>query len=147
MALFYGWGSTVLRLQSHYKDMFDSYSLVPKSSCYSTDQPWKDEKMSWPWSHLVVFNPLFTTRSLLHKHKHHFQTHQVMFSPSLCNVNDFDFMGKGCLKVVNVYLEFVIFMNISLNVEGGSKKDKLRRGCLKRRWRLQRNYASFAYFL
>ena len=29
---------------------------VPRSSWYSNDQNWKNERLSWPWKHLVVFN-------------------------------------------------------------------------------------------
>ena len=38
------------RLQSH------SHSL-PRSPWYLLDQPRKDEKLSWPWSHPVDLNP------------------------------------------------------------------------------------------
>ena len=55
---------------------FTFYHLVPRSSWYSFYQPWKDERLSQPWSHPVVLNtgPLdwessaLTTRPLL-KHE------------------------------------------------------------------------------
>ena len=48
---------------------------VPRSSWHSVDLSWKDERLSWPWSHPVVLSPgpldlestALTTRSLLHK--------------------------------------------------------------------------------
>ena len=55
MTPFYGWGSTISRLQSHYEETV--YHSVLRSTLYSTDQPWKDERLRWPWSHLVVLNP------------------------------------------------------------------------------------------
>ena len=68
MASFYGWGSTVSKLQS-VCDIF-----IFRSSWYSTDRLQKDERPSWPWSHSVVLNarPLdweystLTTSPLLH---------------------------------------------------------------------------------
>ena len=32
------------------------YNLVPRSSWYLIDQPWKDESLSWPRSHPVLLN-------------------------------------------------------------------------------------------
>ena len=32
------------------------YDLVPRSSWYSIDQPWKDERLSWPRNHPVLLN-------------------------------------------------------------------------------------------
>ena len=54
---------------------FTFYHLVSRSSRYSTDRPWKDERLFLPYSHPVVLNrgPLdwefstLTTRSLLHE--------------------------------------------------------------------------------
>ena len=56
------------------KRQFAFYYSVSRSSWYSTDRPRKDERLSWPWSHPVVFNPgpldressALTTRPLLH---------------------------------------------------------------------------------
>ena len=55
MAPFNGWGSTVSGLQSHYEETVYILPLVPRNSWYSFDQPWKDERLSRPWSHLVAF--------------------------------------------------------------------------------------------
>ena len=36
---------------------FTFYHSVPRSSWYSFNLPWKDERLSWPQSHPVVLNP------------------------------------------------------------------------------------------
>ena len=41
---------------------FTFYHSVPRSSWYSTDWPWKDKRLSWPWSQPSGFEPL--TRGL-----------------------------------------------------------------------------------
>ena len=59
MATFYGWGSAVSRLHSHYEETvsFLRFSFqISRSSWYSIDCPRKDEKLSWPCSHPVVSN-------------------------------------------------------------------------------------------
>ena len=51
---------------------FTYYHLFRRSSWYSTDRPWKDERLSWPWSRPValILEPLdwessaLTNRSL-----------------------------------------------------------------------------------
>ena len=35
---------------------FTFYHKVPRKSWYSSDWPWKDGRVSWPWSHSVVLN-------------------------------------------------------------------------------------------
>ena len=47
---FYGWVSTIWRLQN-YQFTFNHYFL--RSSWYSFNQPQKDERLSWPLSSLV----------------------------------------------------------------------------------------------
>ena len=72
MVPFYGWGSTVSRLLSHYKE---TVYFLPFSSLesHSIDRLRKNESLSWPWSHPVVLNPgsldcsALITRPLLHK--------------------------------------------------------------------------------
>ena len=74
MAPFYGWGSTVSRLQSHYEETVYFVPLSPREFlALSFDRLRKDESLNWPWSHPVVLNlrlldwessPL-TTRPLL----------------------------------------------------------------------------------
>ena len=49
MGPFYGWASTVSRLQSQHKETV--YFLPLSKSWYSFDWPWKDGRLSWPWSH------------------------------------------------------------------------------------------------
>ena len=36
---------------------FIFYQYVPRSSCYLFDPPQKDERLSRPWSHLMVLKP------------------------------------------------------------------------------------------
>ena len=36
---------------------FTFYHSVPRSSWYSFNRPWKDERLSWPQSHPLVLNP------------------------------------------------------------------------------------------
>ena len=36
--------------------LFTFYHSGPKGSWYSLIRPWKDEKLSWPWSHPLVLN-------------------------------------------------------------------------------------------
>ena len=58
MTPFYGWGSTVSRLQSHYEE---TVYFLPFSSQEILVLNWltseKDEKLSWPWSLPVVLKP------------------------------------------------------------------------------------------
>ena len=56
MAPFYGWGSAISRLQSHYKEADYFLQQVPRNSWYSFDQPWKDKRLGRLWSHPVVLN-------------------------------------------------------------------------------------------
>ena len=35
---------------------FTFYYSVPRSYRYSFNRPWKNERLSWPWSHPVVLN-------------------------------------------------------------------------------------------
>ena len=56
MAPFYGWGSTASRLQSHYKETVYFLPLSFQIFLVSFDQPRKDERLSRPWNHPVVFN-------------------------------------------------------------------------------------------
>ena len=56
MALFYGWRLTASRLQSHYEKAAYSLPLSSRNSWYSFDRPWKNERLSQPWSHPVVLN-------------------------------------------------------------------------------------------
>ena len=74
MATFYGWGWTTSRVQSHYEQTV--YFLPLSSQKFLVlDQPRKDERLSWHWSHPAVLNmgPLnwessaLTTRPLLYK--------------------------------------------------------------------------------
>ena len=66
---FYGCGSTVSRLQSHYEE---TVYFLPLSSWYSFDRPQKYERLSHFWHHPVVSNAdpqdwessALTTRSL-----------------------------------------------------------------------------------
>ena len=44
MAPFYVWSSTASRLQSYYNDAVYISPPVPRSSCYSFDQPQKVDK-------------------------------------------------------------------------------------------------------
>ena len=53
MAPFYGWGSTISRLESHY-EQFTLYHSDSRNSRYSFDRHRKDERLSQPWSHHVV---------------------------------------------------------------------------------------------
>ena len=46
MTLFYGWSSTDSWLKCHYEVAVYFLSQVPRSSWYSFDQPWKDERVS-----------------------------------------------------------------------------------------------------
>ena len=55
-ALFYGWGSTVSRLQSHFEETVYFLHSVPRILWYSFNRPGKDKRPSLPWSHRVVFN-------------------------------------------------------------------------------------------
>ena len=50
MTPFYKWGSTASGLQSHFKET-DHFLPISPQKFY---QPWKAEKLSWPWSHAVV---------------------------------------------------------------------------------------------
>ena len=56
MALFYGCGLTVSRLQSHSRRQITFYHSVLKISWYSFNQPRDDERLSQPWNHPVVLN-------------------------------------------------------------------------------------------
>ena len=57
--LFYGWGSTVSKVQSHYNETVSFLpfsSHVSRNSRYSIDRPRKEERLSSPWSRPVVSN-------------------------------------------------------------------------------------------
>ena len=69
-SLFYGWGLTFSRLQSHCEETVYFYHIVPRSSWYSFYWPWKGERLSWPWSHPVVLN-LGTLPRLWNQHLNH----------------------------------------------------------------------------
>ena len=45
----------------------DNLLLVPRTSWYSHNRPWKSKKLSWSWSHLAVLNsrPLDRVSSIL----------------------------------------------------------------------------------
>ena len=71
----FSWISAIPRLQSHYEETIYFLPSVARISWYSFNQPRKDERLSLPWSHLVVLNlgPLdwefstLTTKLLLSK--------------------------------------------------------------------------------
>lgn len=50
VAPFYRYGSTVPRLQIHFKETVTFYLLVPMTSWYSFGQPWNDKRLIQPWS-------------------------------------------------------------------------------------------------
>ena len=54
MAPFYGWGSTVSRLEPLRGGSLLFTTKLPEIS--GTHQPRKDERLSRPWSHPVVLN-------------------------------------------------------------------------------------------
>ena len=56
MALFYGWGSTALRLQSHFEEVVYFLPPSPRKSWFSFHQPQKDKRLCRPWSQPVVLN-------------------------------------------------------------------------------------------
>ena len=56
MAPFYGWGSTVSRLQSPFEEVVYFLPLLPRNSWYSLYRPRKDARLSRPRSHPVVLN-------------------------------------------------------------------------------------------
>ena len=56
MAPFHGWGSTGSRLEPLRGGSLLFTSKFPEISWYSFYRPQKDERLSWPWSHLVVLN-------------------------------------------------------------------------------------------
>ena len=56
MASVYGMGLTVARLQSTTRRQFTFYHQVLRISWYSYDRPRKGERLSRPWSYLMVLN-------------------------------------------------------------------------------------------
>ena len=75
-ALFYGWGSTALRLdRTTLRRQFTFYHSLPRNSWYSIYRPLKDKSLSRLWTQQVVLNTgnldwesnALTTRSLHHK--------------------------------------------------------------------------------
>ena len=64
-----------LKARATLRRQFTFYHKVPRNSCYPLYRPWKDERLSQPWSHSVVLNtgPLdwesstLSTRPLLHE--------------------------------------------------------------------------------
>ena len=75
MAPFFMDGFNCLKATATSRRQFTFYHIFPRNSWYSFYWPWKDERLSQPWSHPVVLNtgPLdwessaLTTRPLLHK--------------------------------------------------------------------------------
>ena len=73
--LFLWMGFNCLKARATSRRQFTFYHSVPRNSWYSFYQPWKDKRLSQPWSHPVVLNtgPLdwessaLTTRPLLHE--------------------------------------------------------------------------------
>ena len=73
MAPFYGRGSTVSMLKSLWEGSLLFTTKFPQIPRYSFYQPWKDERLSRPWSHPVALNTgpqdlessTLTTRPLL----------------------------------------------------------------------------------
>ena len=67
-------GLNCLKATATSRRQFTFYQSVPRNSWYSFYRPWKDERLSRPWSHLVVLNTglldwessALTTRPLLH---------------------------------------------------------------------------------
>ena len=55
--VFYGWGSAVSRLQSHYCETVYFLPLRPQEFLVFILSNWKDGRLSWPWSHPVVLKP------------------------------------------------------------------------------------------
>ena len=72
-------GFNCLKTAATSRRQFTFYHQVPRNSCYSFYRPWKDERLSQPWSHPMVLSmgPLnwessaLTTRPLLHKAQYH----------------------------------------------------------------------------
>ena len=68
-------GFNCLKAIATSRRQFTFYHSVPRNSWYSFYRPWKDDRLSRPWSHPVFLNtgPLdwesstLTTRPLLHK--------------------------------------------------------------------------------
>ena len=56
-SIFYGWGSAVSRLQSHYCETVYFLPLRPQEFLVFILSTWKDGRLSWPWSHPVVLKP------------------------------------------------------------------------------------------
>ena len=80
MALFYGWGSTVSKLQIYYYTG-TTYFLPPSSQGGSgTNRPQKDEGQNQPWSHPIVLNlrPLDLESSALTTRNNYF--YKAIFS-------------------------------------------------------------------
>ena len=71
---FYGWISTVSRLQSYYEEAVYFLPQVPRDPWYSFDRPRDDKRLSRPSSHPVALNKghldwessALITRPLLH---------------------------------------------------------------------------------
>ena len=55
MASFYKWGSIASRLEPLPEGSL-VFTKLPRSRWYSFYQPWKNERLSQPWSCPVVFN-------------------------------------------------------------------------------------------
>ena len=53
MASFYGWGSIASRLEPLREGSL-VFTKLPRSHWYSFYQPWKNERLSQPWSRPVV---------------------------------------------------------------------------------------------
>ena len=85
---------------------FTFYRQVPRKSWYSFDRPWKDERVSQPWSHPVVLNtePLdwesstLTTRPLLHEPLGHCSVTYLILVACFKN---FIFQKRLCLILYN----------------------------------------------
>ena len=53
---FFRMGFNCPKARATSRRQFTFYHSVPKNSQYSFYRPWKDERLSRPWSHLVVLN-------------------------------------------------------------------------------------------
>ena len=109
---------------------------VPRNSWYSLYRPWKNERLSPPWSHPVVLNmgPLdwksiaLTTRPLLHEplvvhlwvhikcNKISFQTYKFLWKSSF---------ALYCIKCFENIIPFLTISNKNLYETNQGKKEKI----------------------
>ena len=108
-------GFNCLKATATSRRQFTFYHSVPRNSWYSFYRPWKNERLSRPWSHPVVLNTglldwessAFTTTTLLHKDQVKFPQYSYLWQ-----------ITSNCQRKIDVILcfRFSLFPQISFSL-------------------------------